>query len=43
MNDTLHNLVVLEIANNHMGDVQHGIDLISEYSKQIYRHYTAVL
>lgn len=27
------NLVVLEIANNHMGDVQHGINLIKEYSK----------
>lgn len=26
-------LVVLEIANNHMGDVRHGIDLINEYSK----------
>ena len=33
MKDILNNLVVLEIANNHMGDVQHGIDLISEYSK----------
>ena len=27
------NLIVLEIANNHMGDVQHGINLIREYSK----------
>ena len=27
------NLVVLEIANNHMGDVSHGIELINQYSK----------
>ncbi|MBT3778017.1 MAG: cupin domain-containing protein [Pelagibacteraceae bacterium] len=34
MNSTLpENLVILEIANNHMGDVQHGINLIKEYSK----------
>ena len=34
MNSLLpENLVVLEIANNHMGDVQHGINLIKEYSK----------
>ena len=26
------NLVVLEIANNHMGDVSHGIELINHYS-----------
>lgn len=27
------NLIVLEIANNHMGDLKHGINLINEYSK----------
>ena len=39
MNSTLpENLVILEIANNHMGDVQHGINLIKEYSKVCKRY-----
>jgi sialic acid synthase SpsE/mannose-6-phosphate isomerase-like protein (cupin superfamily) len=29
----LNNLIVLEIANNHMGNLNHGINLINEYSK----------
>jgi sialic acid synthase SpsE/D-lyxose ketol-isomerase len=33
MSSTLKNLIILEIANNHMGDVQHGINLIDTYSK----------
>ena len=27
------NLVVLEMANNHMGNVNHGIELINAYGK----------
>ena len=33
MSKILKDLIVLEIANNHMGDVQHGIELINTYSK----------
>ena len=33
MSSILKNLIVLEIANNHMGDVKHGIKLIDTYSK----------
>ena len=33
MSKTLNNLIVLEIANNHMGDINHGIELINTYSK----------
>ena len=33
MSRILNNLIVLEIANNHMGDVSHGINLIDTYSK----------
>ncbi len=35
------NLVVLEMANNHMGSVKHGIDLINTYGKVIadYRNF----
>lgn len=33
MTNILNNLIVLEIANNHMGNLNHGIDLINEYSK----------
>ena len=33
MSSILNNLIVLEIANNHMGDVSHGINLIDTYSK----------
>jgi sialic acid synthase SpsE len=29
MSKTLNNLIVLEIANNHMGDINHGIELIN--------------
>jgi len=33
MSKILNNLIVLEIANNHMGDIKHGIELINTYSK----------
>ena len=33
MSSVLKNLIVLEIANNHMGDVKHGINIIDTYSK----------
>ena len=33
MSSILNDLIVLEIANNHMGDVRHGINLIDTYSK----------
>ncbi len=33
MSNILKDLIVLEIANNHMGDVEHGINLINHYSK----------
>ena len=33
MSSILKDLIVLEIANNHMGDVSHGINLIDTYSK----------
>jgi len=33
MPSILKNLIVLEIANNHMGDVNHGTNLIDTYSK----------
>jgi len=33
MSSILNNLIVLEIANNHMGDVRHGVNLIDTYSK----------
>ena len=26
-------LVIFEMANNHMGDITHGIKIIKEYSK----------
>ena len=26
-------LIIFEMANNHMGDVEHGIDIINELSK----------
>ena len=29
MSKILNNLIVLEIANNHMGDIKHGIELIN--------------
>ena len=40
MSIELKNLIVLEIANNHMGDVKHGIDLINTFSKicKKYKH-----
>lgn len=36
-----NNLVVLEMANNHMGDVSHGINLINTYGKIVkkYRNF----
>ena len=33
MPSILKDLIILEIANNHMGDVNHGINLIDTYSK----------
>lgn len=33
-----NNLIVLEIANNHMGDVEHGIELINHYSKIVKKY-----
>ena len=27
------NLYILEIANNHMGDIKHGINLINSFGK----------
>ena len=35
MSSILNNLIVLEIANNHMGDVRHGVNLIDTYSKNL--------
>ena len=33
MHNKLKDLIVLEIANNHMGDVNHGVNLIDTFSK----------
>ena len=33
-----NNLVVLEMANNHMGNVNHGIDLINAYGKIVEKY-----
>jgi len=33
MSSILKDLIVLEIANNHMGDMKHGINLVDTYSK----------
>ncbi len=41
MNKIPKNLFVLEIANNHMGDLSHGIDLIKSFSflRQKYKNF----
>ena len=35
MSEMFKDLVILEIANNHMGDLNHAINMINEYSKFI--------
>jgi sialic acid synthase SpsE/mannose-6-phosphate isomerase-like protein (cupin superfamily) len=34
-NDFFQNLFVLDMANNHMGDVEHGIRIINEFSEVV--------
>ena len=34
-NNIFENLVVLDIANNHFGDIEHGKKIINEFSKII--------
>ena len=33
MNDLFKKLFIFEMANNHMGDVNHGLKMIQEFSK----------
>jgi len=41
MKDIFKNLITLEMANNHMGDVDHGLKMIDEFSKvtEKYKEY----
>jgi sialic acid synthase SpsE/mannose-6-phosphate isomerase-like protein (cupin superfamily) len=38
MNKLFENLYVLDIANNHFGDVKHGLNIINQFSKIIKKH-----
>ena len=33
MKDIFKNLIIFEIANNHMGDISHGLDIIEKFGK----------
>ena len=32
-------IIILDIANNHFGDITHAIDIINHFSKLIYDQY----
>ena len=38
MLDIFKNLVIFEMANNHMGDINHAMIIIDEYSKFIEKY-----
>ena len=33
LNQLFQNLFILDLANNHQGDLEHGLDVINSYSK----------